>query len=559
MSRFLSRLPLAAGLFALSLGAVTVAQEKSVKPGINDSFKNPDVAKYAKTFEGESREVSAKRKEIADVCKLKPGMAVADVGAGTGLFTRQFAPIVGGKGKVYAVDISEKFLDHIKKTCRDAKITNVETVKCSATSTELPANSVDLVFVCDTYHHFEYPYRTLASIHKALKPGGRLVLIDFHRIKGKSSDFIMGHVRAGQEVFVKEVEESGFKKVHEEKELLKENYLVVFEKVEAAKGKGANQPAKLFPVIEGYGGVVAVGTEEGPRKGSKVVFDVTGDAKESGKPVPGLERAALLYNLAGREGLKPADLNVAIVLHGSCDEVCSGRQAVSGRIRLGEPERRTPPPAGEGRGRGVRVRTVARPQRLRPGRRRRRCQGRRVRPDSGDQQASRRLRLHPRPVTGAAMIRPAMPDDIPTIARLIRGLAEYERLADKAVFRESDLRDHLFGERRYAEVLLAEDGGTVVGFALFFHNYSTFRGKPGIYLEDLFVFPEARGKGHGKALLRAIAKLAVERDCARVEWSVLDWNTPSIEFYKSLGAEPLDAWTAYRLTDAALAKLAAGT
>jgi ubiquinone/menaquinone biosynthesis C-methylase UbiE len=160
---------------------------------------------------------------------------VADVGAGTGLFTRPFAAAVGPKGKVFAVDISEKFLDHIKKTCKDETITNVETVKCSATSSELPANSVDLVFICDTYHHFEYPYRTMASIHKALKPGGRLVLIDFHRIKGKSSEFIMGHVRAGQEVFVKEVEESGFKQVQEVKDLLKENYMVIFEKVEAKK------------------------------------------------------------------------------------------------------------------------------------------------------------------------------------------------------------------------------------------------------------------------------------------------------------------------------------
>jgi len=156
------------------------------------------------------------------------------------------------------------------------------------------------------------------------------------------------------------------------------------------------------------------------------------------------------------------------------------------------------------------------------------------------------------------MIRPATPDDAPTIARLICGLAEYERLADKCVLKESDLREHLFGARKYAEVLMAEDSGAVVGFALFFHNYSTFRAKPGIYLEDLFVIPEARGKGHGKALLVALAKLAVERDCSRVEWSVLNWNAPSIEFYKVLGAIPMDEWTTYRLTDDALKKLAAG-
>lgn len=157
------------------------------------------------------------------------------------------------------------------------------------------------------------------------------------------------------------------------------------------------------------------------------------------------------------------------------------------------------------------------------------------------------------------MIRPATPADVPAIATLIRGLAEYEKLAHACVLTESDLHNHLFGARKYAEVLLAEDAGEVVGFALFFHNYSTFRAKPGIYLEDLFVVPEARGKGYGKALLIALTKLAVERDCARVEWSVLNWNEPSIEFYKALGAQPMDEWTVYRLTDEALAKLAAGT
>lgn len=154
------------------------------------------------------------------------------------------------------------------------------------------------------------------------------------------------------------------------------------------------------------------------------------------------------------------------------------------------------------------------------------------------------------------MIRAATPADVPEIAKLIRALAEYERLAHACVLNESELHKHLFGERKYAEVLLVEDAGAVVGFALFFHNYSTFRGKPGIYLEDLFVLPECRGKGFGKALLREIARLAVERDCARVEWSVLNWNEPAIEFYKSLGAIPMDEWSVYRLTDEPLRKLA---
>jgi GNAT superfamily N-acetyltransferase len=154
------------------------------------------------------------------------------------------------------------------------------------------------------------------------------------------------------------------------------------------------------------------------------------------------------------------------------------------------------------------------------------------------------------------MIRAATPTDVPVIAKLIRALAEYERLTHACVFQEADLHRHLFGETKYAEVRLAEDAGAVVGFALFFHNYSTFRGKPGIYLEDLFVLPECRGKGLGKALLREIARLAVQRDCARVEWSVLNWNEPAIEFYKSLDALPMDEWNVYRLTDEALRKLA---
>lgn len=154
------------------------------------------------------------------------------------------------------------------------------------------------------------------------------------------------------------------------------------------------------------------------------------------------------------------------------------------------------------------------------------------------------------------MIRPAVPADLSAIVTLIRALAEYEKLAHAVVLDEAALATHLFGPRPYAECLLAEDGGAVVGFALFFHNYSTFVGKPGIYLEDLFVYPEHRGKGHGKALLLELARLAVARGCGRLEWAVLDWNEPAIGFYKSLGAVPMDEWTVYRLSGDALAKLA---
>lgn len=153
-------------------------------------------------------------------------------------------------------------------------------------------------------------------------------------------------------------------------------------------------------------------------------------------------------------------------------------------------------------------------------------------------------------------IRPGTEADLGTIEELIRALAVYERMADEVVMDAELLRKSLFGERRYAEVLIAEEGGEAAGFALFFHNFSTFLGRPGIYLEDLFVRPEHRGKGYGKALLKRLAELALERDCGRLEWAVLDWNEPSIGFYKSLGARPNDEWTVYRLAGDALNNLA---
>jgi GNAT superfamily N-acetyltransferase len=156
----------------------------------------------------------------------------------------------------------------------------------------------------------------------------------------------------------------------------------------------------------------------------------------------------------------------------------------------------------------------------------------------------------------ACTIRFGQPDDVPTIFGLIKGLAEYERLSDAVVGTEELLREHLFGDRPYAEVLLAEADDRAVGFALYFYNYSTFLTRPGIYLEDLFVLPDARGRGYGKALLTALGRLAVERGCGRLEWSVLNWNEPSIQFYRSLGAVGMDEWTINRVTGEALERLA---
>jgi GNAT superfamily N-acetyltransferase len=154
-------------------------------------------------------------------------------------------------------------------------------------------------------------------------------------------------------------------------------------------------------------------------------------------------------------------------------------------------------------------------------------------------------------------VRPAVPEDLDLIIGFIRALAVYERLADAVVLDREVLGEHLFGNAPKAEVLIGEIDGRSRGFALFFQNFSTFEGKPGIYLEDLFVEPEVRGSGLGKALLAKLATLAVERGCARLEWSVLDWNEPSIAFYVSLGATAMDEWTTYRLDGDALAALAA--
>lgn len=154
-------------------------------------------------------------------------------------------------------------------------------------------------------------------------------------------------------------------------------------------------------------------------------------------------------------------------------------------------------------------------------------------------------------------IDPATPADVATILQLIRELAEFERLLHEVVATEQSVREALFGERRVAEALLGRADGEVAGMALFFHNYSTFSGRPGIYLEDLYVRPRYRGRGYGKALLTHLAGVAVQRRCARMEWAVLDWNEGAIAFYESLGARPVDGWTVYRLTGEALLK--AGT
>jgi len=153
-------------------------------------------------------------------------------------------------------------------------------------------------------------------------------------------------------------------------------------------------------------------------------------------------------------------------------------------------------------------------------------------------------------------IRPARLQDVPVILQLIRDLATYERAPEEVTATEEQLVDVLFGERPAAEVLLALEGESAAGFAVFFHNFSTWLGRPGLYLEDLFVKPEKRGKGYGRALLVELAKIARNRGCGRMEWAVLNWNEPAIKFYRALGAKPLDEWTVFRLTREGIERLA---
>ena len=207
--------------------------EVSVKPGINNRFVNPnlDVDSYVKRFEIESREVFVQRERILAASGIEKGDTVADVGAGTGLFTRMFSVAVGNEGWVYAVDISPRFIEHINAEATKHKLQNITGVLCAENSINLPSNSADVVFLCDTYHHFEYPKSTLASIKRALKDDGHLIMIDFERIEGKTREWLMNHVRAGKEVFQSEVQAAGFTLVEEKKlEGFEENYFLKFRK-----------------------------------------------------------------------------------------------------------------------------------------------------------------------------------------------------------------------------------------------------------------------------------------------------------------------------------------
>ena len=213
------------------LPAILHAEEQSVRPGINSYYQDPEWQVWVDRFETPGREVYDRRQAILDATAVKPGMVVADIGAGTGLFTRLFARTVGAEGKVYAVDISRPFIDNIMRVNRDMGLTNVEGVVNTAKDVSLPADSIDLAFITDTYHHFEYPVSMLASIRTVLRAGGRMVVIDFRRDPAVSSNWVMGHVRADRNLVIQEITAAGFRFV-EEKPILKTNYFLVFEKVD---------------------------------------------------------------------------------------------------------------------------------------------------------------------------------------------------------------------------------------------------------------------------------------------------------------------------------------
>jgi ubiquinone/menaquinone biosynthesis C-methylase UbiE len=224
------------GLLILCLLCIPglAASEQNVNPGINQHYQNPDYDHWVNIFERPGREVYDQREAIVEQLAIQPGMNIADVGAGTGLFSRLFAKQVGERGKIFAVDISANFVENIQRTAQQAGLHNITGIVSNQRDTKLPAHAIDLVFICDTYHHFEYPQTILASIHKALKDNARLAVIDFVKQPGQSDDWIMTHVRADKQTTIEEIQRAGFKLVAEPT-LLHSNYFLVFEKVSTSK------------------------------------------------------------------------------------------------------------------------------------------------------------------------------------------------------------------------------------------------------------------------------------------------------------------------------------
>ncbi len=211
------------------LGGTSQAQQHSVRPGINRHYEDPDWQQWVRQFESPGREVYDRRFEIVNACGIQPGMHVADIGAGTGFYSRLFSPLVGAQGKVYAVDIAQNFIDNIMREAQAQGLTNIEGIVNSERSVDLPPAAIDLAFSVDTYHHFEYPQDMLASIHRALRPGGRLIVIDFRKHE-HASNWVKGHVRADRHSVIDEISAAGFRLL-DDKPILQINYFLEFEKV----------------------------------------------------------------------------------------------------------------------------------------------------------------------------------------------------------------------------------------------------------------------------------------------------------------------------------------
>ena len=215
------------------------------KPGINSNFIDPElnVEEWIARFEVESREVYQARRAIMTAMAIQPGSRVADIGAGTGFFTLLMSEAVGAKGWGYAVEISPKFTQHLTALFAERNLANTTTVFCNDRSVCLPPDSIDLAFICDVYHHFEFPKQTMESIHHALCDGGRVILIDFERIPGTSRQWTLGHVRAGKQTFIDEVQDAGFELVGERKIAgFQENYFLEFRKMSRVNRAGARPP-----------------------------------------------------------------------------------------------------------------------------------------------------------------------------------------------------------------------------------------------------------------------------------------------------------------------------
>jgi len=205
------------------------AAEQNVNPGINQYYQDAKYQQWLSTFERSGREVYDRRQAVVQALELKPGMDIADIGAGTGFYSLLFAEQVGNSGNVFAVDVTDDFLQNIIRRASEKNLKNIYPVLSKQKDTHLDSDSIDMAFICNTYHHFEYPQAMLASVHHALRPGGALIVIDYRKQPGTSSSWVMSHVRSGKKSTIQEIEQAGFK-LHSESAILKENYFLRFVK-----------------------------------------------------------------------------------------------------------------------------------------------------------------------------------------------------------------------------------------------------------------------------------------------------------------------------------------